>query len=132
MSEKIYIIERFPVNSEKAVTFVTNYQECLKLNWTNQLLSCAEVNIVAENIDTVKKNTDALLDASREVGLKVNPEETKYMLMSRSQKLGKKHSLKVANRSFEDVAKFKYLGTRLTGQNCMQEEVKGRLNSGNA
>jgi hypothetical protein len=46
-----------------------------------------------ENIDTVKKNAQALLDASMEVGLEVNPEETKYMLMSRSQKLGQKHSI---------------------------------------
>jgi hypothetical protein len=61
----------------------------------------------------------------------VNPEKTKYMLMSRSQKTGQKHSIKIANRSFEDVAKFRYLGTTLTDQNCMHEEIKGRLNSGN-
>jgi hypothetical protein len=54
------------------------------------------------------------------------------MLMSRSQKIGQKHSIKIANRSFEDVAKFKYLGTTLTDQNYMHEEIKSRLNSGNA
>jgi hypothetical protein len=54
------------------------------------------------------------------------------MLMSRSQKIGQKHSIKIANRSFEDVAKFKYLGTTLRDQNCMHEEIKSRLNSGNA
>jgi hypothetical protein len=62
----------------------------------------------------------------------VNPEKTKYMLMSRSQKVGQKHSIKIANRSFEDVAKFEYLGTTLTDQNYMHEEIKSRLNSGNA
>jgi hypothetical protein len=51
--------------------------------------------------------------------------------MSR-KKAGQKHSTKIANRSFEGVAKFKYLGTTLRDQNCMQEEIKSRLNSGNA
>jgi aspartate carbamoyltransferase regulatory subunit len=50
-------------------------------------------------IDTIKKNTEALLDASKEVGLEVNAEKTKYMLMSRSQKIGQKHIIKIANRS---------------------------------
>jgi hypothetical protein len=72
------------------------------------------------------------LDASKEVSLEVNPEKTKYMLISLSQKTGKKHSIKIANRSFEDVARSKYLGTTLTDQNCMHEEIKSRLNSGNA
>jgi aspartate carbamoyltransferase regulatory subunit len=73
-----------------------------------------DVNIVGEIIDTMKKNTDALLDARKVVGLEVNPEKTKYMLMSHSQKIEQKHSIKIANRSFEDMAKFKYLGTTLT------------------
>jgi hypothetical protein len=62
----------------------------------------------------------------------VNPKKTKYMLMSRSQKIAQKHSIKIANRSFEDVAKFKYPGTTLTDQNCMYEEINSGLNSGNA
>jgi hypothetical protein len=62
----------------------------------------------------------------------VNSEKTKYMLMSCSQRIGQKHSIKIANRSFEGVAKFKYLGTTLTDQNYMHEEINSRLNLGNA
>jgi hypothetical protein len=51
-----------------------------------------------------------------EVGLEVNPEKTKYMLISH-QKAGQKHSIKIVNRSCEDVVKFKYLATTLTDQN---------------
>jgi hypothetical protein len=64
------------------------------------------------------------------VALEVNPEKTKYMLMSRSQKIGQKRSIKIANSSFEDVAKFKYLETTLTDQNCMHEEIMSRLKFG--
>jgi hypothetical protein len=107
-------------------------QEGLKLNGTHQLLAYADdVNIVGENIDIIKKNKNASLHAIKEVGLEVNPEKTKYMLMSRSQKTGEKHSIKIANRSFEDAAKFKYLGTTLTDQNHMLKEIKSRLNLGN-
>jgi hypothetical protein len=54
------------------------------------------------------------------------------MLMSCSQKVGQKRSIKIANRSFEDVAKFRYLGTTLTDQNHVHKEFKSRLKSGNA
>jgi hypothetical protein len=60
---------------------------------------------------------------SKEVGLEVNPEKTKYMLVSRSQKAGQRQSIKIANRSFEDVTEFKYLGTTLTDQNYVHEEI---------
>jgi hypothetical protein len=82
--------------------------------------------------DTIKKNTKVLLDAGKEVGLEVNPEKTKYMLVSRCQKAGQRQSIKTVNRSFEDVAKFKYLETILTDQNCIHEEIKSILNFGNA
>jgi hypothetical protein len=92
--------------------------------------SCADINIVGENTDTIHKNTNALFDASKEVGLEVNPEKTKCILMSHYQKAGQKHSIKTVNRPFEGVAKFKYLGPPLTEQNCIQEKIKSRLNSG--
>jgi hypothetical protein len=110
-----------------AIRSVQENQEGLILNGTHQLLAYADdVNIVGENIDTIQRNTKALLDASKEVGLEVNPEKTKYMLVSRCQKAGQRQSIKIGNRSFESVTKFKYLRTTLTGQNCIHEEIKSR------
>jgi hypothetical protein len=54
------------------------------------------------------------------------------MLMSLSQKIGQKHSIKIVKRSFEDLAKFKYLGTKLRDQNCMHEGINSTLVSANA
>jgi hypothetical protein len=62
----------------------------------------------------------------------VNPEKTKCMLVSWCQNAGQRQSIKIGNRSFESVAKFKYLGSTITEQNWIHEEIKSRLNSGNA
>jgi hypothetical protein len=55
-----------------------------------------------------------------------------YMLLSRQQNVGQNWDMKIANRSFENVSQFKYLGTTVTNQNLIQEVIKRRLNSGNA
>ena len=54
------------------------------------------------------------------------------MVMSRDQNAERNHSVRIDNSTFERVKKFKYLGTTLTNQNSIQEEIKNRLRSGNA
>ena len=70
--------------------------------------------------------------ASKEIGLEVNADRTKYMVMSRDQKAGPSHSWKIDNSSLARVEEFKYYGTTLKNQNSIQEEIKSRLNSGTA
>jgi hypothetical protein len=81
---------------------------------------------------TVKKNEEALVAATKEIGLEVNAHKTKYMTVFRDQNAGRIHSMKKDNSSIERVEEFKYLGTTVTNQNSIQEEIKSRLKLGNA
>jgi hypothetical protein len=105
----------------------------LKLNGTHQLLAYAEdVNILGGSVHTVMENAEALVVATQEIGLEVNADKTKYMVMSRDRYAGRAHSVKIDNGSIERAEEFKYLGTTLTDQNSIQEEIKSRLKLGNA
>jgi hypothetical protein len=57
--------------------------------------------------DTVKKNTETLIHASKEVGLKANIEKMKYILLSQHQNAGQNHDMKITIRSFENVVQCK-------------------------
>jgi hypothetical protein len=99
----------------------------LKLNGTHQLLACADdVNLLGDNIHAVKKNTETLIDASKEVGLEINVEKSMYMLLACHWNPGQNCDIKIANRSLGSLSQFRYLGTTVTNQ----EEIKRRLNSG--
>ena len=83
---------------EYAIMRVQVNQDGLKLNGTHQLLAYADdVNILGGSIHTVKKNAEALVVATKEMGLEVNADKTKYMVMSREQTAGLSHTMKVDN-----------------------------------
>jgi hypothetical protein len=88
--------------------------------------------VVFRNSVNAPKNSETLVVARRDIRLEINTDKTKYMLMSRDQNAGRSHNIKVDNKSFVMVETFRYLGTTITYQNSIQEEIKSRLESGNA
>jgi hypothetical protein len=114
---------------EYAIRKVQEIQVGLKLNGTYQMLVYADdVNLRGDVINIIKKNRETFIDDSKEeVGLELNTE-----LLSLYQNAGQNHDIMRGNRCFENVAQFKYLGTTITNENLFQEEIKRRLNPGNA
>ena len=84
---------------------------------------------MGESIHTVKENADALVVGSKETGLEIIVDKTMYMVLPRDQNARRSHSMKSDNSSFERVEELKYLGTTLTSQNSIQEEIQSRLKS---
>ena len=97
----------------------------MKLNGTNQILAYADdVNILGGSIHTLKENAEALVAATREIGLEVSADKTKYMVMSRDQNAGRNHNVRIDNSTFERVEGFKYLGTTLTNQILFSKKLR--------
>ncbi|KAJ4438526.1 hypothetical protein ANN_14471 [Periplaneta americana] len=116
-----------------AIRKVQDNRQGLEFNGLHQLLVYADdMNMLGENPQTIRENTEILLAASKAIGLEVNPEKTKYMIMSRDQNIVRNGSIKIGDLSFEEVEKFKYLGATVTNINDTREEIKRRINMGNA
>jgi hypothetical protein len=119
-----YTIRRVQVN-----------QAGLKLNATHQpLVYAVGVNTVGVSVCTctIKKITEALVVASHEIGLEINADKTKYIVISRDLNARRCQNIKFDNNFFERVEEFRYLGTALTNQNFIEEEIKNRLKPRNA
>jgi len=119
----------------------TSYKACryFSVAWAynsaNLLLCCycyLYVILCFLGTEILKENAEALVVATKEIGLEVNADKAKYMVMSRDRNAGRGHSVKTDNTSIERVEEFKHLETMLTDQNSIQEEIKSRLKLGNA
>ncbi|KAJ4428164.1 hypothetical protein ANN_24179, partial [Periplaneta americana] len=117
---------------EYAIRKVQDNRQGLELNGLHQLLVYADDVTLGENPQTIRENAEILVEASKAIGLEVNPEKTKYMIMSRDQNIVRNGPIKIGDLSFEEVEKFKYLGATVTNINDTQEEIKHRINIGNA
>jgi len=104
----------------------------LKLNGTHQLLNADDVKILDEGIHTVKKNKEVLVFSSKEIGLEIDADKSKYMVIFRDQNARGSHKIKIDNSSIERMDQLKYLGTTLTNRNSIQEEIKSTLKSWSA
>ncbi|KAJ4439145.1 hypothetical protein ANN_15102 [Periplaneta americana] len=122
-----------PLQGSKSLGRLDGLKEQKDLNGLHQLLVYADdVNMLGENPQTIRENRGILLEASKAIGLEVNPEKTKYMIMSRDQNIVRNGTIKIEDLSFEGVEKFKYLGATVTNINDTREEIKHRINMGNA
>ena len=74
-------------------------------------------NTLGENLQTIRENTEIFIKASKDIGLEVNSDKTKYMITSRQQNIVQTQNIVIENLSFENVEKFKYLGVTLTNTN---------------
>jgi len=112
-------------NLKYAIRSVLVNQDGLKLNGTHQLLvSAADVNILGASAHTIKENAEALIVASKEIGLEESADKTKHMVTSRDQNAGRSHNTKSDNRSFERVEEFKYLETTLQIKTLFRKELR--------
>jgi hypothetical protein len=86
---------------EYAIRKVQENQVGFEFRATNQLLVHADgINLLGDSINTIKDNTEPLLGASRDVGLEINAEKTKYMIMCRHPNSGQNQNIRIANESF--------------------------------
>ena len=93
---------------EYNIVKVKTNQEGLKLNGKHQSLIYGDkVNIIYGSIYTIKGNTEALLVAIKEIGLEVNADKTKYIVLSRYQHAGRSHNINVGKKCFEGVEHFR-------------------------
>jgi hypothetical protein len=75
---------------------------------------------------------EAVVVTSKEIGLEVNADKSKFVVNSQDQHMGQNCNINIGNKSFERVEQFRYLETTLTNWNFIHEEIMSRLKSGNA
>ena len=99
-------------------------QDGWKRNSIHQLLVNAVVDIFGGTVHKIKKNTEASVVASKEMGLEVNANKTKNMVMYRDQKAVQSHIIRTENFSFENVRRFGYLGIAVKNKILFRKKLR--------
>ena len=90
----------------------------LDINGNHQLLAYADgVNLLGDDIRTIERNADVLLNACKDIGLAVHTGKTKYMEMGHNRGVIESEHIKIGSNSHQKVKTSKYLGSLLTNQN---------------
>ena len=97
---------------------------------SNFIPSADGVSILGETIHIIKKNTEVLVVCRKEICWEVNAKKTKYMFMCHQQHAGQNHNVEIDNNCFQRVEKFIFMGTTVTNQNCIHEQIKSNMKSG--
>jgi hypothetical protein len=79
-----------------------------------------------------RKTQEASIVAGKDIGIEVNADKTKCTVKSRGRNAGRSRNLKIDNKSFGRMEQFQHLGKTPKNQNSVREELKGRLELGNA
>jgi hypothetical protein len=97
----------FNFSLEYAIRKVQENEISVEFNQILQILVYADdANSLSDSVIIIEEKTRKLIEASRDIGLEINAEMTKYMIMSRHPKSGQNQNM-IGNGSFENVAKFK-------------------------
>jgi hypothetical protein len=105
------------------MTEIKDWEFYTSLQYSLFLVHSNDINLLGDNINTIMKNKEAVIDTIEEVGLEVNTKKIKCLLMSHHQNTAQNHNIKIANRSFQNMAKFKYLRKRVTNHKLTNEEM---------
>ena len=110
---------------EYAIRRVQENRIGLELNGKHRLLVYADdVNMLRENLQTIRENAEIFIKASKDIGIEVNSEKTKYMIISHHQNIIQNQNIVIGNLLFENVEKFRYLGVTVTNTNDIRKKIK--------